>query len=117
MEKHVVNLTKFKATAELERFGVHDLSSWKEFQEIRNLLFFPTPPTMEVVSQRVERLGEIAVKEAKKCGSDSVLVACPPWMMHALCSELVYHNLKPIVSFTKRTTEDGPSVIDLVAAA
>lgn len=117
MEKHVINLTKFKATAELERFGVHDLSSWKEFQEIRNLLYFPQPPTMEVISQRVERLGEIALKEAKKSGSDSVLVSCPPWMMHALCLELKYHNLKPIVSFTKKTNDEGLAVVDLVAAA
>lgn len=117
MEKRVINLTKFKATAELERFGVHDLSSWKEFQEIRNLLFFPTPPTRDIVAQRVERLGEIALKEAKKSGSDSVLVSCPPWMMQALCSELVYLNLKPVVSFTKKTTEDGLSIISLVAAA
>jgi len=117
MENNVINLTKFKATAELERFGVRDLSSWKEFQEIRNLLFFPTPPTQEIVARRVERLGEIAVKEAKKCGSDSVLVSCPPWMLPALCKELIYHNLKPVVSFTKKTTEDGMSIISLVHAA
>ena len=43
----VINLTKFKATADLERFGVMDLRSWKEFQEIRNLLYFPLPPTQE----------------------------------------------------------------------
>lgn len=117
MDNRVINLTKFKATAELERFGVQDLSSWKEFQEIRNLLFFPNPPTQDVVTQRVERLGAIALKEANKTGSSSVLVSCPPWMMKALCSELIYLNLKPVVSFTKRTTEDGLSVISLVAAA
>lgn len=117
MEKPVVNLTKFKATAELERFGVQDLTSWKEFQEIRNLLYFPIPPTQELVTQRAERLGEIALKEANKSGSDSVLVACPPWMMQALCSELLYLNLKPVVSFTKKTNEDGLAIISLVAAA
>lgn len=46
--KQVINLTKFKATADLERFGVKDLRSWKEFQEIRNLLYFPLPPTRHV---------------------------------------------------------------------
>ncbi|CAB5556297.1 MULTISPECIES: hypothetical protein [Pseudomonadaceae] len=117
MEKHVINLTKFKATAELERFGVRDLTSWKEFQEIRNLLFFPTPPTQEIVGKRVERLTEIALKEAKKSGADSVLVSCPPWMMQALCRELVYHNLRPVVSFTKKTNDEGMSIVDLVAAA
>lgn len=117
MENTVINLTKFKATSELERFGVHDLSSWKEFQEIRNLLFFPNPPTQEIVAQRVERLTAIALKEAKKTGSSQILVSCPPWMMQALCSELVYHNLRPVVSFTKKTNEEGLSVISLVAAA
>lgn len=117
MKKHVINLTKFKATAELERFGVQDLTSWKEFQEIRNLLYFPTPPTQDIVRQRVERLGEIALKEANKNSADSVLVSCPPWMMQALCRELLYHNLLPVVSFTKRTNDEGLSVIDLVAAA
>lgn len=117
MENTVINLTKFKATSELERFGVQDLSSWKEFQEIRNLLFFPNPPTQDVVAQRVERLTAIALKEAKKTGSTQILVSCPPWMMQALCSELVYHNLRPVVSFTKKTNEEGLAVISLVAAA
>ncbi|MCT9634096.1 hypothetical protein [Pseudomonas aeruginosa] len=44
----VVNLTKFKTTRELEAFGVRDLTSWKEFQEIRSLLFFPVLPTRKV---------------------------------------------------------------------
>lgn len=117
MKTTVINLTKFKATGELERFGVQDLSSWKEFQEIRDLLFFPTPPTQEHVSLRVERLADIAVREAKKTGATEVLVGCPPWMMQALCSELVYHNLKPVVSFTKKTMDEGLAIISLVAAA
>ncbi|MFS7182861.1 hypothetical protein AB6846_22300 [Serratia proteamaculans] len=51
---------------ELEAFGVRDLTSWKEFQEIRSLLFFPVLPTKESVAKRVERLGEIALAEAKE---------------------------------------------------
>jgi hypothetical protein len=113
----VVNLTKFKTTRELEAFGVRDLTSWKEFQEIRSLLFFPVLPTKESVAKRVERLGEIALAEAKKSGATTVLVSCPPWMMHSLCAELVYHGLTPVVSFTKKTSEDSLSVIDLVVAA
>lgn len=113
----VVNLTKFKVTRELESFGVRDLTSWKEFQEIRTLLYFPVVPNKESVSKRVERLGEIALAEAKKSGSTTVLVGCPPWMMHSLCAELIYHGLTPVVSFTKKTGDDGLAVIDLVAAA
>ncbi|WP_432780613.1 hypothetical protein QZH44_30385 (plasmid) [Pseudomonas corrugata] len=113
----VVNLTKFKTTSELESFGVRDLTSWKEFQEIRNLLFFPVLPNKESVAKRVERLSEIALAEAKKSGATAVLVGCPPWMMHSLCAELIYHGLTPVVSFTKKTSEDRLSVIDLVAAA
>jgi len=113
----VVNLTKFKVTRELEAFGVRDLTSWKEFQEIRSLLFFPVLPTKESVAKRVERLAEIALAEAKKSGATTVLVSCPPWMMHSLCAELVYHGLTPVVSFTKKTSEDSLSVIDLVVAA
>src|SRR3546814_11841920 len=71
----VVNLTKFKTTRELEAFGVRDLTSWKEFQEIRSLLFFPVLPTKESVAKRVERLGEIALAEAKKSGATTVLVS------------------------------------------
>lgn len=52
----VVNLTKFKTTRELESFGVCDLTSWKEFQEIRNLLFFPVLPNKESIAKRVMRL-------------------------------------------------------------
>ncbi|WP_137887445.1 hypothetical protein [Pseudomonas sp. 2FE] len=115
--KPVINLTKFKTTGELEGFGVRDLSSWKEFQEIRNLLFFPVLPNKESVAKRVERLSEIALAEAKKTGATTVLVSCPPWMMHSLCAELIYHNLTPVVSFTKKTNEDSMSVIDLVTAA
>lgn len=117
MKKPVINLTKFKATAEMGHFGVQDLSSWKQFQEIRNLLYFPTPPTQEIVLSRVERLGEIALQEAKKHDANEVLIACPPWMMQALCSELLYHGLKPVVSFTKRDLENGPHLVSLVAAA
>lgn len=112
----VINLTKFKTTPELEGFGVRDLTSWKEFQEIRSLLFFPVLPNKENVAKRVERLGDIALAEAKKTGATTVLVSCPPWMMHALCSEITYHGLVPVVSFTKKTSEDSLSVIDLVAA-
>lgn len=115
--KQVINLTKFKATADLERFGVKDLRSWKEFQEIRNLLYFPLPPTQEQVSVRVERLAEIARNESEKTGATSVLVSCPPWMMRSLCAELIYFNLKPVVSFTKKTTDEGMSIIALVEAA
>lgn len=117
MEKRVINLTKFKATAEMERFGVRDLQSWKQFQEIRDLLYFPTPPTQDIVAKRVERLGEIALLEAKKAGAVDVLVACPPWMMQALCAELVYLDLKPVVSFTKKNMEQGHVLVSLVAAA
>lgn len=113
----VINLTKFKATAELERFGVRDLRSWNEFQEIRNLLFFPLPPTQEQVAKRVERLAAIAVKESEKTGATTVLVSCPPWMMQSLCRELIYFNLTPVVSFTKKTTDEGLSVVALVQAA
>lgn len=115
--KQVINLTKFKTTGELESFGVRDLSSWKEFQEIRNLLFFPVLPNKDSVATRVDRLAEIAVKESKKTGATTVLIGCPPWMMHALCTELVYQNLTPVVSFTKKTTEDSLSILDLVVAA
>ncbi|MCY1562957.1 hypothetical protein D9M68_1004240 [compost metagenome] len=96
---------------------MRDISNWKEFQEIRNLLYFASNPEREVVSKRVERLGEIAVQEAKKTGSTTVLVSCPPWMMHSLCAELLYHNLRPVVSFTKKTSEEGLTVLSLVAAA
>ncbi|SIQ99597.1 hypothetical protein [Aquipseudomonas alcaligenes] len=113
----VINLTKFKATAELERFGVRDLRSWSEFQEIRNLLFFPAPPTQEQVAKRVERLAAIAVKESEKTGATTVLVSCPPWMMQPLCRELIYFNLTPVVSFTKKTNDEGLSVVALVNAA
>lgn len=118
MEKqHVINLTKFKATAEMERFGVRDLSDWKQFQEIRDLLYFPTPPSPEIITSRVERLGEIALQEAKKTGAIDVLVACPPWMNATLCRELLYHGLKPVVSFTKKNLEQGHVLVSLVAAA
>ncbi|WP_329046034.1 hypothetical protein [Pseudomonas aeruginosa] len=113
----VINLTKFKVTRELEEFGVRDIASWKEFQEIRNLLFFPVTPDKDVIAQRVERLAEIALKESQKTGRTSVLVSCPPWMTFSLCKELVYHNLKPVVSFTKKNDSEGLSVVSLVAAA
>ncbi len=113
----VINLTKFKTTVDLERFGVMDLRSWKEFQEIRNLLYFPLPPTQEQVALRVERLAQIACQESKKTGATSVLVSCPPWMMLSLCAELIYYNLTPVVSFTKKTIDEGMSIIALVQAA
>lgn len=113
----VINLTKFRITPELQTFGVCDLSLWKEFQEIRNLLFFPTPPTAELVAQRVERLGAIALAESKRTGCTRVLISCPPWVAHALCRELLYHGLEPVVSFTKKTQETGLTVVDLVTAA
>ncbi|MGM8936881.1 hypothetical protein ACS8E9_18710 [Pseudomonas neustonica] len=112
-----INLTKFRITPELQSFGVEDLSVWKEFQEVRNLLYFPEPPTAELVRQRVERLGEIAIAECKRAGTDKVLVSCPPWVAHALFSELVYHGLKPVVSYTKKTQEHGITVVGLVEAA
>lgn len=112
-----INLTKFLITPELQGFGVANLSKWKEQQEIRNLLFFPTPPTEDMIRQRVGRLGEIALNEATRTGSKQVLISCPPWMARALCSELTYHDLTPVVSFTKKTHEDGIKVIDLVAVA
>lgn len=113
----VVNLTKFKTTRELEAFGVRDLISWKEFQEIRDLLYFPVLPTKESIARRVERLSEIALSDAKKSGATTVLVSCPPWMMHSLCAKLVCLGLTPVVSFTKKTSEDRLSLIDLVVAA
>jgi hypothetical protein len=113
----VINLTKFRITPELQGFGVTDLTLWKEFQEIRNLLFFPTPPTAELVAKRVERLGEIAMAESKRTGCKKALISCPPWVAHALCRELLYHGLEPVVSFTKKTQESGLMVVDLVPAA
>jgi len=113
----IINLTKFRITPELQGFGVTDLSSWKNFQEIRNLLFFPEPPTEELVTQRVERLAEIAVAEAKRLNTSKVLISCPPWVAHALCQELLYHGLQPVVSFTRKHNESGIQVVDLVKAA
>jgi len=115
--ENVINLTKFKTTSELANFGVQDISSWSEFKEIRDLLYFPSAPTMEIINQRVERLGEIAVKESKKTGHKTVLVSCPPWMTAALCRELMYHGITPVVSFTKKSIEEGLTVIALVPAA
>jgi len=116
MEK-VINLTKFKPTSELESFGVSNLRDWRAFQEIRNLLFFPNPPTREQIDQRVERLVQIAVAESERTGATTVLVGCPPWMMQKLCAELIYFNLKPVVVFTKKTMEEGLVVVSLVDAA
>ena len=113
----VINLTKFKVTPELASFGVHDLSNWKEFQEIRGLLYYPDPPTREQIDQRVERLADIALREAKKTGSTQVLVSCPPWMLSPLCKELLYHNIQPVVTFTKSNNEKGMTVLSLVNAA
>jgi len=115
--EHVINLTKFKVTPELAGFGVRDLTSWKDFQEIRGLLFYPDPPTQKQIDQRVERLTAIALREAKKTGSTQVLVSCPPWMMSPLCKELLYLNMQPVVSFTKSTNDKGMTVISLVNAA
>lgn len=113
----VINLTKFKVTSELERFGVSDLSDWKAFQEIRNLLYFPFPPTRAQVASRVDRLVQIALEEKQRTGISDVLVSCPPWMMQQLCSELIYHKLQPVVSYTKKTIESGLEVVSLVDAA
>lgn len=113
----IINLTKFRITPELQAFGVTDLGSWKDFQEIRNLLFFPEPPTEELVTQRVERLAEIAVAEAKRMKTKTVLISCPPWVAHALCKELIYFGLEPVVAFTKKHNERGIQVVDLVKAA
>lgn len=115
--ENVINLTKFKTTSELERFGVTCLRDWKAFQEIRNLLFFPNPPTREQVDQRVERLVQIALAESQRTGTTTVLVGCPPWMMQKLCAELIYFGLKPVVTFTKKTMESGLTVVSLVDAA
>lgn len=113
----VINLTKFKVTPELARFGVCDLTNWKEFQEIRGLLYYPDPPTQEQIDQRVERLTAIALREAKKTGSTQVLVSCPPWMLSPLCKELLYLNMQPVVTFTKSNNDKGVTVISLVNAA
>lgn len=113
----VINLTKFKVTSELERLGVSDLSDWKAFQEIRNLLYFPCPPTRAQVASRVDRLVQIALEEKQRTGISDVLVSCPPWMMQQLCSELIYHKLQPVVSYTKKTIESGLEVVSLVDAA
>lgn len=113
----IINLTKFRITPELAEFGVRDLTIWKEFQEVRNLLFFQAPPVQDLVAKRVERLAEIALQEHQRTGSTQVLVSCPPWMAHNLCNELIYHGLQPLVSFTKRTQESGITVVDLVQAA
>ena len=116
-KKSVINLTKFKTTAELQCFGVVDIHSWKQFQEIRNILFFPTPPSRDEVIKRAERLAAIALDESLKTGAKDVLVACPPWMMQSVCSELIYHGLRPLVSFTKNTSVDSREVVSLVPAA
>lgn len=116
-EDSVINLTKFKVTPELTSFGVCDLSNWKEFQEIRNLLFYPESPTKSEITERVERLTEIAVSEAKKTGFSRVLVGCPPWMMSPLCRELIYHNMQPVVAFTKTRNDRSTCVVSLVDAA
>lgn len=113
----IINLTKFRITPELQSFGVSDLTVWKEFQEIRDLLFFPSPPSPELISKRVERLCHIATLEAKRTGNKKVLISCPPWVAFALCRELVYYGLEPFVSFTKKTNESGLTVVDLVQAA
>lgn len=113
----IINLTKFRITPELQGFGVQDLSNWKEFQEIRNLLFFQGPPVADLTAKRIERLTEIAVAESQRTGCTKVLMGCPPWMAHGLCAELIYHGLEPLVSFTKRTQESGIQVVDLVKAA
>jgi len=113
----IINLTKFRITPELQALGVADLSDWKAFQEVRNLLFFPTPPTAELIAARVERLGEIALAESKRTTKTQVLISCPPWVAHALCKELLYHGLQPVVSFTKKTNEGCLQVVDLVKAA
>ncbi len=113
----IINLTKFRITPELQSFGVSDLSVWKEFQEIRDLLFFPTPPSAELITKRVERLCQIAMQEAKRTGNKKVLISCPPWVAYALCAELIYFGLEPLVSFTKKTNESGLTVVDLVKAA
>lgn len=113
----IINLTKFRITPELQAFGVDDLSDWREFQEIRNLLFFQGPPVADLTAKRVERLVEIALAESSRTGNTKVLIGCPPWMAHGLCAELVYHGLEPLVSFTKRTQESGIQIVDLVKAA
>ncbi|MFA7523394.1 MAG: hypothetical protein WCY71_10775 [Halothiobacillaceae bacterium] len=113
----IINLTKFRITPELQEFGVKDLSDWKEFKEVRNLLFFQGPPVADLVAKRIERLVEIALAESARTGSTKVLMSCPPWMAHGLCNELIYHGLEPLVSFTKRTQENGIEVVDLIKAA
>jgi hypothetical protein len=112
-----LNMTKFRVTSELEQFGVVDIGNWKLFQEVRNLLYFPVPPTQEQIKSRVERLSEIALEESKKSGATSALVSCPPWMMRALVSELTYHGIKAVFSFTKRDCDHGTTVVSLVEAA
>lgn len=113
----VINLTKFKVTSDLEKFGVSDLGNWKLFQEIRNLLYFPVPPTQEQIVKRVERLVEIAVTESNKTGATSVLVSCPPWMMRALVAELTYFKLTAVFTYTKKDMEHGTTIVSLVQAA
>ena len=113
----VINLTKFKTTGELAAFGVCDLSSWREFKEVRQLLFFALLPNKDTVRMRVARLVDIACSEARKTGASTVLVGCPPWMMYPLCAELVLHRLTPLVCFTKITSDGCLAVIDLVMAA
>jgi predicted Fe-S protein YdhL (DUF1289 family) len=108
----IVNLTQHPATPEQRAAGVVDLEG-PELTQLKSELTFDELPTEAEIISRAKSITRLA---CAAIGDEDIYEITPAqamiggalWLMPALATELMDHEIEPVFAFTKRETEEQP---------